>query len=356
MPSIHSVSCALPAHYYDQETLVQHLLGHWRHRGVKTRILEAFHRNVMVGGRHLALPLEAYGDLRGMQARNDAWLAISLELAERAITNLLARTDFNAGEISLLASATVTGIAVPSLEARLMNRLPFATTTKRLPIFGLGCLAGAAGIHRVADYLMGHPREAAIFLSVELCSLTMQIDDCSVPNMIASGLFGDGCAAVILLGDEHPLADRAPLTLCTWESTFFPHTEHAMGWDVVDSGFKVVLGASVPALVECELPTAVQSICRAAGIAPAELEYVIAHPGGPKVLEAMEKVFAVAGLAPNVLKPSWENLARYGNMSSVSVLFELARTLADLPPRGARGLLIAMGPAFCAELGVLQCQ
>jgi alkylresorcinol/alkylpyrone synthase len=352
MPYIHSVSCALPPHYYDQETLIQGLLKHWAKRYFNPERIAAFHRHVLVGGRHLALPIEAYEQLDGLQARNDAWLEVSLDLAAQAVSGVLAQAGLPAHDVRLLASSTVTGIAVPSLEARLMNRLPCARDTKRMPLFGLGCVAGVAGINRVADYLQGHPQEAAIFLSVELCSLTLQRDDLSIPNLISSGLFGDGGAAVLLLGDDHPLVREAPLELVTWQSVFFPQTERVMGWDMVDTGFKVVLSPEVPDIVRRELPGAVQGVCQAAGIRHADLSFVAAHPGGPKVLQAMEQAL---DMAHGTLRLSWESLARYGNMSSVSVLFVLEHMLQDLPKPPALGLMIAMGPAFCAELAVLRC-
>lgn len=351
MPYIHSVCCVLPPHHYDQESLIQGLLKHWSKRYFNPDRIAAFHRNVLVGWRHLALPIEAYENLQGLQARNDAWLAVALDLAEQAATGVLAQARLQAHDISLLASSTVTGIAVPSLEARLMNRLPFAPDTKRVPLFGLGCLAGVAGINRVADYLQGHPQEAAIFLSVELCSLTLQKDDLSIPNLISSGLFGDGGAAVLLLGDDHPWVSEAPLELVAWQSAFFPQTERVMGWDIVDTGFRVVLSPEVPDIVTCELPSAVQGVCQAAGIRQADLSFVVAHPGGPKVLQAMEQALDVAN---DAFRLSWESLTRYGNMSSVSVLFVLDQTLKHVSKPDTLGLMIAMGPAFCAELSVLR--
>ncbi|MCZ6872776.1 MAG: type III polyketide synthase [bacterium] len=351
MPYIHCIGCALPPHYYDQESLIQGLLKHWSTRYFNPDRIAAFHRHVLVGGRHLALPLESYENLQGLQARNDAWLTVSLDLAQQAVSSVLDQAQLQAHDIHLLVSSTVTGIAVPSLEARLMNRLPFAPATKRMPLFGLGCLAGVAGINRAADYLRGHPQEAAIFVSIELCSLTLQSDDLSIPNLISSGLFGDGGAAVLLLGDDHPRVSEAPLELTTWQSTFFPQTERVMGWDIVDSGFKVVLSPEVPDIVRRELPRAVQELCRSGGIRQTDLSFVVAHPGGPKVLQAMAQTL---DLADDILQRSWESLARYGNMSSVSVLFVLDETLKHAPQPDALGLMVAMGPAFCAELSLLR--
>ena len=352
MPYIHSVSCSLPDHYYDQEVLIEGLLKQWSQRYFNPDRIAAFHRHVLVGGRHLALPIEDYENLTGLQARNDAWLEVSLDLVERAVSDLLERSGIQAQDIGLLASSTVTGLAVPSLEARLMNRLPFSRSTKRLPIFGLGCLAGVAGIHRAADYLRGHPQEAAIFFTVELCSLTLQREDLSVANIISSGLFGDGGATVLLLGDDHPLASEAPMELLVWQSAFFPQTERVMGWDIVDTGFKVVLSPDVPKIAASEIPRATKAVCQAAGVNPEDLAFVVAHPGGPKVLEAMEKALPFPAGA---FQKTWDSLATHGNMSSVSVLFILAQTLEQLPQDGELGLMISMGPAFCAELGVLRC-
>lgn len=236
MPYIHSVCCALPPHHYDQDALIQRFLTHWSTRMVNPARLAALHRHVLVGGRHLALPLEAYEHLDGLHARNEAWLEVALDLAEQAVSGVLHQAQFPAHDIRLLTSSTVTGIAVPSLEARLMNRLPFARDTKRVPLFGLGYLAGVAGINRVADYLQGHPQDAAIFFSVELCSPTLQKDDLSIPNLIASGLFGDGGAAVLLLGDDHPRVAEAPLELVAWHSAFFPQTDSAFEIPILSSG------------------------------------------------------------------------------------------------------------------------
>ena len=245
----------------------------------------------------------------------------------------------------------MTGIAVPSLEARLMNRLPFSSQTKRVPLFGLGCLAGCAGVNRLGDYLRGHPTEAGLLLSVELCSLTLQREDLSVANIIASGLFGDGCGVVLMVGDEHPLASTAGLAWSHPRSVFFPDTERIMGWDVVDSGFKVVLSPEVPNLVKAELPDAVAGLLTEAGLGRDGLDFYVAHPGGPKVLGAMQEAL---DLDPADLQASWDSLATYGNMSSTSVLFVLHELLKDRPPAGQRGLMAAMGPAFCAELNLLE--
>ena len=351
MPHILTVSTALPDHYYDQEQLISALLERWGQRYVNPERIARFQRNVLVGGRHLALPMERYDELTGFGDHNDAWIEVAVPLAERAVRAAMAAAGIGADEVAMIASTTVTGLAVPSLEARLMNRLPFAADTRRMPLFGLGCLAGAAGINRVADFLRAEPTAAAVFVSVELCSLTLQKDDLSVANIVSSGLFGDGCAAVVMVGDEHPLAATAPLRVVAGRSHFIPETERVMGWDVVDSGFRVVLAPTVAEVVAEELPGAIDALCAAKGWGREDLGFFVGHPGGPKVLKSAA---AAMGLSDEDFAASWDSLRRFGNMSSTSVLFVLAETLAAKPRPGSRGLLFAFGPAFCAELALLE--
>jgi len=353
MPQIVACASALPAHYYSQAELVRAVV---RANGVRfeERAVARFFRSVGVEGRHLALELERYLDVGGFGKRNDAFIEVGLELAERAVRELRERTAIELSDVGLFASTTVTGIAVPSLEARLMNRLPFSPSTKRLPLFGLGCVAGAAGIARLSEYLRAYPKQAALLLSVELCSLTFQPGDLSNANVIASGLFGDGAAAVLLVGDEHPLADGHPRVLDT-RSVFFPDTERVMGWDVVDSGFRIVLDPSVPDLARTALPRAVRDFLHAHRLSVGDIDPWIAHPGGPAVIDGMERGLE---LPPGALSASRESLARIGNLSSTSVLIILEQALnerARKQPEGTNGraLLLAMGPGFCTELLLL---
>ncbi len=360
MPFIAATSTAFPPHYYDQEALIEALRERWATRHFNLGRLEAIHRNVLVGGRHLALPIPRYDELGGFGGHNDAWIEVALDLATEATGKLLETAGIPPSEVSQLTFTTVTGLAVPSIDARLMNRIPFPAHLKRLPIFGLGCLAGAAGVARVADYLAGHPEEAAILLSVELCSLTLQRDDLSIANIVSSGLFGDGAAAVLMLGDRHPAAERLAGTAAAptrprvvdSRSVFFPDTERVMGWDFTDAGMKIVLSADVPAVAEERLRPGVEELLAAHGLEIGDVGVWIGHPGGPKVVDAMERGL---DLAPGTLDASRESLRRVGNLSSASVLMVLDETLAAEPPApGTWGLLLAMGPAFCAEAVLLR--
>lgn len=351
MPLINSVHTVLAPHYYDQEALIEALVAEWSQHYYNPQRIVEFQRNVLVGGRYLAVPMERYRELGGFGEHNDVWIEVAVPMAEQAVSGVLEKAGLVPDQINLIASTTVTGLAVPSLEARLMNRLDFSKQTKRMPFFGLGCLGGVAGVNRVLDYLQGHPTEAAILLSIELCSLTIQREDLSVANIISSGLFGDGCAAVLLVGDQHPLADSSPLTVFAPRSVFFPDTERVMGWDVVDGGFKVVLAPNVATVVSENLPAELESLLSDEGLGDEEPSFFVGHPGGPRILDAVQSAL---DLPKDALKPSWDSLTQYGNMSSTSVLFVLADTIEKLPPEGTLGLMFAFGPAFCCELALLR--
>ena len=350
-PWVCSVGTALPPHWVDQETLIGVFRELWAREHFNVERIEDLHRSVQVGGRYLALPLEEYRPLERFSQRNDAFQRVSLELGERAVRRALDGAGLLPRDVDHLYFVTVTGIATPSLDARLMNRLGLRPDVKRTPIFGLGCVAGAAGTARATDVLRAYPDQVAVMLSVELCSLTLQREDVSIPNIIASGLFGDGAAAVVLSGAERVPARRVPRIVAT-HSVFYPHSERVMGWDVVEGGFKVVLSAKVPSLVSEHVRADVDSFLAAQGLRRSDIRHWIAHTGGPKVLLAFESALE---LPPEALHRSWDSLRRTGNLSSASVLFVLSELLAsDEAMPGDRGLLMAMGPGFCAELVLLQ--
>ncbi|MDQ2647540.1 MAG: type III polyketide synthase [Myxococcota bacterium] len=349
MPHLVGVSTAFPPNYYTQRELMQALLSLSR-SGLDAARAQKLFAGVKVEGRHLALPLAHYAELDGFGARNREWLRVALELSERAVRERLERAGLAPNDVQLFASSTVTGIAVPSIEARLMNRLGFAADCRRTPLFGLGCVAGAAGIARVSEYLEGHPTHAALLLCVELCSLTFQPDDTSIANLIACGLFGDGAACVLLVGDEHPLARRAPLEVTATRSVMFPDTEAVMGWEIVDTGFRIVLSNQVPELARTALAHGVRAFLSGNGLHPSQITRWLAHPGGPAVIDAMERGLE---LPEGTLDRSRDCLARIGNLSSASVLVILQESLAAEQSRGP-ALLLAMGPGFCAELVLLR--
>ena len=351
---IAAVGTAFPPYRYIQSQISEALLTRWEGRLPEPRLLTRLHANCGVDTRYFALPIDRYASLSGFQQTNDAWIETAVTLAERATTRALEAIGMSPSDIAAIFFATVTGIASPTIDARLINRLAFPTDVKRTPIFGLGCVAGAAGIARASDYLRAFPDQFALLLSVELCSLTWQDDDQSVANLISTGLFGDGCAAVVLAGDRavppKPLP-RTPRILAT-RSTFYRHTEHVMGWQIRDTGFRIVLSPDVPKVVLENLRRDVDSFLGAHSLTLADIRSWIFHSGGPKVLEATQQALE---LAPDALALSWKSLREVGNLSAASVLCVLEETIRDHPGEpGTYSILAAMGPAFCLELVLLQ--
>jgi alkylresorcinol/alkylpyrone synthase len=354
-PRVRSVGRALPANYVDRETLLASLKDMWAGRGAGAvdangaSRLETMHRSIGVEGRHLALPLPTYATLRTFAERNDAWIEHSLRIAERAALDALSQAGLAPSDVDHVFFVTVTGVATPSIDARLVNRLGLRRDVKRTPIFGLGCVAGAAGTARAADYLRAFPNDVALLVAVELCSLTFQAEDYSMANVLATGLFGDGGAAVVLSGAARA-EPRGPRVMAT-RSVFYPETEHVMGWSLIETGFKIVLSAEVPKLARERLPVDVDAFLADQGLDRKSIQHWIAHTGGPRVLEAFEEGL---DLPPGALSRSWSSLRHLGNLSSASVLFVMADLLASgAASPGDNGLLFAMGPGFCSELVLL---
>ena len=354
MPHIIATATGFPAHYYSQEEISTSLQEIWAGYGVKTGRIATLHENTTVGGRYIAVPKEEYYELRGWEEPNAIYARVAVELGEQVITEALAHAGLEAADLGLLAFASTTGIAIPTIDARLLNRLPFADNVKRLPIFGMGCVAGVAGTARVADYLRGHPTEAAILLAEEFCSLTIQKHDVSIANLIACGLFGDAAGAVLLVGDEHPLAqsDHPSAEVVATRSVFFPDTEHYMGWDIKESGMQIVLSADVPSASLTSVSPLIKAFLAEHDLEVSDIGRWVAHPGGPKVIDALEEGL---GLNGTTLQRSRDVLREVGNVSSVSVLLILDAVMReDPPPPGTWGLMLAMGPGFVAELVLLR--
>jgi alkylresorcinol/alkylpyrone synthase len=348
-PFVRAVGRALPANYVDQETLIAIFRAHWEKKHFNVDRLDDLHHAVRVKGRHLALPVEEYPPLDTFAKSNAAWIRCAADVGEAAVRDALARAGLGPRDVDHLLFVTVTGIATPSLDARLVNRLGMRPDVKRTPIFGLGCVAGAAGLARASDTLRGFPGEVSVLLSVELCSLTLQRQDLSIPNIVASGIFGDGAAAVVLEGGGR--GGEGPRILAT-RSVFYPDSEWVMGWDIVDTGFKVVLSAKVPEITRAHIGADVDAFLASQGLSRRDVRHWIAHTGGPKVLEAFE---AALELPAKALERSWRSLEEVGNLSSASVLFVLADLLESGEARkGDHGLLLAMGPGFCSELVLLR--
>jgi alkylresorcinol/alkylpyrone synthase len=348
---IASAGIALPEHYYDQATVTARLKRIWAEHPDVVRRLDVLHRNAGVEGRHFALPIDEYETLENFGAFNDAWIRCAVELGERAVRQALERANLGVEDVDAIFFSTVTGLAAPSLDARLANRMGFRSDIKRVPMFGLGCVAGAAAVARAADYVRGHPDQVAVVLTVELCSLTWQREDLSIAHVISSGLFGDGAGAAVVVGSKRAANVRGPQIVDT-RSVFYPDTENVMGWRVCEHGFRIILSPDVPSVARENIGRDVETFLRDHQLAKSDIRSWVCHPGGPKVLAAVRDALEVND---DDLALSWESLRRVGNLSSASVLLILEATIERArPAKGTRGMMLAMGPGFCSELLLLE--
>src|SRR6202167_5056110 len=243
---IAGVASAFPKHYYKQEVLVAALKDYWQGKLVQPGILDRLDESMKVDGRFTARPLDFYHSMKTWGEANNVWIEVGLELGEKALCRALVAAGLQPRDLSAIFDTSVTGIAAPSLDARLINRMGLSPNNKRIPIFGLGCVAGAAGVSRAADYVRGFPDQAAALLSIELCSLTLQRDDLSMAHLISALLFGDGASATIVVGSD--VDSDGPEILAT-KSILYPNSERVMGWDISEKGFRIVLSPEVPETV-----------------------------------------------------------------------------------------------------------
>ncbi len=356
MSIIAAVHGVLGAHKYSQEEITATFAKIVSPQGKEIPAISRIHKATEVKYRSITFPLDAYSELESFAASNDAFIRIGIELGAKAIESALNEAGLTASDVDFVMSTSVTGVATPSLEARLVPIVGFRPDVKRVPIFGLGCVAGAAGIARIHDYLLGHPDDVAVLLSIELCSLTLQSDDVSMANIVASGLFGDGAAAVVMVGEQR--AKRMGLSgprVISSRSRMYPDTEELMAWNIGGSGFRIVLSASISDVIARYMGDDVEAFLGEQDLKLTDIKSWVCHTGGPKVLEAIE---ASLDLCDGQLEASWRSLAECGNLSSSSVLHVLRDTLGgrgvEKPEPGTPGLLLAMGPGFCSEFVLLE--
>src|SRR6201991_330111 len=278
--SVAAVAIEFPPHQVGQRQALSGLTG------LGGPQFDRFADSAGVQTRRISLPLSQYGQLSGFTEANEVFVETALELGERALLSAFDAAKVKPSDVDIVFSTTVTGLAVPTLEARLATRVGLRPDVKRVPLVGLGCVAGAAGVARMHDYLLAFPDHVAVLLAVELCSLTLQRNDFSIANLVATSLFGDGAGAVVAKGAA--LTPVGPRVLAT-RSRLYPDTEDVMGWNIGSNGFQIKLSAEVANVAEKYVGEDVRNFLADHGLTPADTSTWICHPGGPKVIEAVEQ-------------------------------------------------------------------
>ncbi|MEH6961894.1 3-oxoacyl-[acyl-carrier-protein] synthase III C-terminal domain-containing protein [Priestia megaterium] len=322
------------------------------------RLLTVF-QNGQIEKRNFAKDLSWFQEDHTFEEKNDAFIESAVELGTKAIEDCLTNknyvsTPLPCGEIEAIFYVSTSGLATPSIEARIMNKLAFSDHTKRIPIWGLGCAGGAAGLSRAYEYCKAFPRAKVLVLSIELCSLTFQRNDRSKSNLIGTSLFADGVAAALVAGDEadttFALAKSYPYILHT-QSTLMPNSEDVMGWEIKNDGLFVVFSKDIPTIIDSWLGGEVESFLQTQHLTSRDLKHFVAHPGGKKVLEAY---VSTLWLNENMIADSLDVLKNHGNMSSATVLYVLDRFMKKEISSEEYGLLTALGPGFSSEMLLLE--
>jgi alkylresorcinol/alkylpyrone synthase len=359
-PRIAAVGTALPENVLRQRDIkafVSHMFGQTFGRDIDRLI--GIYDNSEIESRHFCMPLDWYAEEHSFREKNDLYIQHGLELSKRAIATCLDRAGLGYDQIDYLMFVSTTGLATPSMDARLIRDLPFGRAIRRLPIWGLGCAGGASSLSRAMDIACGNPDVRILIVVLELCGLTFMRNDLSKSALIATSLFADGAAAVLVEGAHAaPRADGGP-ELVNSQTTTLDDSLDVMGWEIGDDGFKVVISRDIPTIVKTFMKESIDRLLDRSELTLSDLMHYVAHPGGAKVINAYEESL---GLTPDQLRHTRDVLRTCGNISACSVLFVLDRFIDEIAARRREGkvagvehgLLGALGPGFSAELVLLR--
>ncbi|MCT8137169.1 type III polyketide synthase [Anaerobacillus sp. CMMVII] len=360
MSIIASVSTFKPPHTLKQEVTTEfarELFGDNFHD--LERLLTVF-SNGQIEERQFAVPLKWFRQEHSFQERNDLYIELATSFSVEAIkhcldNNVFLKDKIAENAIDALIVVSSSGLSTPSLDARIMNALPFSPYTKRIPLWGLGCAGGASGVSRAFDYCQAYPEANVLVVCVELCSLTFQRNDRSKSNLIGTSLFADGVACCLIMGKNSSSLSLLKQTLqpriLGTQATLMPNSEDVMGWEVKDNGLHVVFSRDIPNIIKKWLKPNVERFLQAQNITFQDLTEFIAHPGGKKVIDAYIEALQ---LDPKMTQVSQQILKQHGNMSSPTVLYVLEEIMKKEHGNGDLGLMAALGPGFSSELVLLE--
>lgn len=345
VPQIQAIGTAVPNYVFSQTEIKEFVAEAFTpHMAHLERLLGVF-GNSCIEQRHFAMPLAWYSEVHSFSETNNVFIEAALALSLQAAQNAMQKAKAQPEDIGAVIFVSTTGIATPSLDSQIIQKLGLSPHTKRLPIWGLGCAGGVAGLARAAELSESQPEKSVLLVTVELCSLTFQQADYSKANLVGTSLFADGAAAVLIKMDS-----QGPSLLGCY-STLLPDSVEVMGWDLIDTGFKVRFSRDIPTIVRKYLPELLGSACEEWGIKQSEICHYVVHPGGAKVLYAYKDCLE---LSEDKLTFAYEVLREYGNMSSSSVLFVLEKFLAKTLPARRYGVMLTLGPGFSAEKVLFQ--
>lgn len=357
MPKILSVGTSIPKYPIQQDTVVEFAKELFEDSFKDINRLLTIFQNGQIEKRHFTRDVEWFKDPHTLEEKNDIYIKEAVAYGAEAINACLHNSatlpqpvPYN--EVEAIFYISTTGMSTPSIEARIMNVLPFSPYTKRIPIWGLGCAGGAAGLSRAYEYCLAFPKAKVLVLSVELCSLTFQKNDRSKSNLVGTSLFADGIACVLMAGDEVNLENDAtyPKVLGS-QSTLMENSEDVMGWQVKNEGLYVVFSRDIPVIITNWLAPNVSRFLDHHLVELEDLDHFILHPGGKKVLDAYKDCL---GIEADKLKTSIQVLKEYGNMSSATVLYVLKGVMETKPKKGDKGIVAALGPGFSSEMLLLE--
>ncbi|WP_091273703.1 type III polyketide synthase [Alteribacillus persepolensis] len=309
------------------------------------RLLKVF-GNANIENRYFSAPLTWFRQSHDFEEKNDRYIQEAVRMGSQAVERCLEKTGTPKTDIDALFFISSSGIATPTIDARIINELDLPPHIKRIPIWGLGCAGGAAGLSRAHEFLLAYPSARVLVLCLELCSLTFQHNDTSKSNLVGTSLFADGAACVLMTGEGKSHDSLLPRTVDTM-SMLMPHSEDVMGWDVKNEGLHVVFSRDIPTIIENWLKPNVSTFLDRLDKKLLDITHFVAHPGGKKVLEAYERAL---GFTKDKTRPARDVLAQQGNMSSPTVLYVLKKVMEEGPQPGESGLVTALGPGFSSEM------